>query len=63
MTTSLNFCNEPIKVKVLKQDLELQLFMKALERDFHEQFNQTKLFNEWVESMENSIKKGEIHVG
>ena len=63
MATSLKSYNKPIRIKISKRDIELQLFLRTLEKEYPEKFSQQKMFNEWVKSMENSIKKGEIHVG
>lgn len=62
MSTSLkSFKNKPIKVKTSWKTLNHQVIMEQFIKEFPEKFDERKMFYDWVDSMEASIKKGEIH--
>ena len=60
MTTTLkSFRNRPIKVKTTRKTIEYRVLMEQLVRELPEEFDEKRLFNEWVDSVEAKIKKGE----
>ena len=63
MTTSLkSFKNKPIKVKTSRKTIDYRVLMEQLVKELPEEFDEKRLFYEWVDSIEASIKKGEKHV-
>lgn len=62
MTTSLkSFKNKPIKVKTSRKTIDYRVLMEQLVKELPEEFDEKRLFYEWVDSIEASIKKGEKH--
>lgn len=63
MSTSLkSFKDKPIKVKTSRKTLDYRILMEQLVKELPEEFDERRLFYEWVDSIEADIKKGEKHV-
>ena len=62
MSASLkSFKDTMIKVKTNRKTLEYQVLMEQLKKELPEEFDEKRMFYEWVDSIEASIKKGEKH--
>ena len=62
MSASLkSFKDTMIKVKTNRKTLEFQVLMEQLKKELPEEFEEKRMFYEWVDSIEANIKKGEKH--